>query len=140
MRRVVTTNRALTCLLVRPGRPRIWFLFVRSWLCSTLLSDPARGDALRFTNPSPPSGWIEDFHPRAVEHARHTSRKPHVGGLHFYYRFKLIQRVVQIFQSYCTFQTMLSRYKETSSAEISSTQVPVRNVPDASMNFGRALR
>src|SRR5215469_1849413 len=27
--------------LVRPGRPRIWFLFVRSWLCSTLPSDPA---------------------------------------------------------------------------------------------------
>jgi hypothetical protein len=32
---------AITCLLVRPGRPHIWFLFVRSWLCYTLLSDPA---------------------------------------------------------------------------------------------------
>jgi heme/copper-type cytochrome/quinol oxidase subunit 3 len=32
---------AITCLLVRSGRPRIWFLFVRSWLCDTLLSDPA---------------------------------------------------------------------------------------------------
>jgi hypothetical protein len=28
---------------------------------------------LRFTNPSPPSGWVEDFHFRAIEHARHTS-------------------------------------------------------------------
>src|SRR5215831_9557881 len=27
--------------LVRPGRPHIWFLFVRSWLCYTLPSDPA---------------------------------------------------------------------------------------------------
>jgi hypothetical protein len=27
--------------IVRPGRPHIWFLFVRSWLCSTLPSDPA---------------------------------------------------------------------------------------------------
>ena len=23
-------------------------------------------------NPSPPSGWVGDFHPQAVEHARHT--------------------------------------------------------------------
>src|ERR687885_1099771 len=35
---------------------------------------------LRFANPSPPSGWVEDFHLQAVEHARHTKaqsrRKP----------------------------------------------------------------
>jgi UDP-N-acetylmuramoylalanine-D-glutamate ligase len=29
---------------------------------------------LRFANPSPPSGWIEDFHLRAVDHARHTEK------------------------------------------------------------------
>jgi len=28
---------------------------------------------LRITNPSPPSGWVEDFHLRAIEHARHTA-------------------------------------------------------------------
>ena len=28
---------------------------------------------LRFANPSPPSGWVEDFHLQAVEHARHTA-------------------------------------------------------------------
>src|ERR1039457_6262168 len=27
---------------------------------------------LRFANPSPPSGWVEDFHPQAIEHARQT--------------------------------------------------------------------
>ena len=27
---------------------------------------------LRFANPSPPSGWVKDFHLLAVEHARHT--------------------------------------------------------------------
>ena len=27
---------------------------------------------LRFANPSPPSGWVEDFHLQAVKHARHT--------------------------------------------------------------------
>ncbi len=27
---------------------------------------------LRFANPSPPSGWVEDFHLQAAGHARHT--------------------------------------------------------------------
>jgi hypothetical protein len=30
---------------------------------------------LRFAMTSPPSGCQRDFHPRAVEHARHTSKK-----------------------------------------------------------------
>jgi hypothetical protein len=29
---------------------------------------------LRFANPSPPSGWIEDFHLQAVVHTRHTTK------------------------------------------------------------------
>jgi two-component sensor histidine kinase len=33
---------------------------------------------LRFANPSPPSGWIEDFHLQAVDHARHTTGGPAV--------------------------------------------------------------
>src|ERR1700756_4945363 len=57
--------------------PRIRFLFIGSHLCSTLPSDPAsRRQPLRFTNPSPPSGWVEDFHLRAIEHARHTTVSP----------------------------------------------------------------
>ena len=28
---------------------------------------------LRFANPSPPSGWIEDLHLQTVKHARHTT-------------------------------------------------------------------
>src|SRR6266851_6474480 len=28
---------------------------------------------LRITNPSPPSGWVEDFQLQAIEHARHTT-------------------------------------------------------------------
>jgi len=27
-----------------------------------------------FSIPSPPSGWVEDFHFRAIEHARHTTK------------------------------------------------------------------
>src|ERR1700686_97726 len=62
-------------LPARPAlAPPIRFLFLGSHLCSTLPSDPAsRRQPLRFTNPSPPSGWVEDFHLRAIEHARHTT-------------------------------------------------------------------
>src|SRR5437588_5445895 len=31
---------------------------------------------LRFSSPSPPPGWTGDFHPQAVEHVRHTIKKP----------------------------------------------------------------
>ena len=30
---------------------------------------------LRFANPSPPSGWVEDFHLQAVVHTRHTTKR-----------------------------------------------------------------
>jgi hypothetical protein len=64
---------------VRLTRPRlappIRFLFIGSILCSTLLPDlPSRVTPLRFANPSPPSGWIEDSHLQAVKHARHTTQ------------------------------------------------------------------
>jgi hypothetical protein len=38
---------------------------------------------LRFANPSPPSGWIEDFHLQAVDHARHTEKAPPERGKKF---------------------------------------------------------
>ena len=62
-------------LPARPAlAPRIRFLFIGSHLCSTLPSDlTSRRQPLRFTNPSPPSGWVEDFHLQAIEHARHTT-------------------------------------------------------------------
>src|SRR5712692_751220 len=62
-------------LPARPAlAPPIRFLFIGSHLCSTLPLDPAsRRQPLRITNPSPPSGWVEDFHLRAIEHARHTT-------------------------------------------------------------------
>src|SRR6266550_8632361 len=30
---------------------------------------------LRFANPSPPSGWVEDLHLLAIERARHTTKR-----------------------------------------------------------------
>lgn len=72
---------AIICSLVRPGRPRYPVLVHRA---ATLLhASSGRRLAmtpLRFANPSPPSGWIEDFHLQAVDHARHTEKSPGVAG------------------------------------------------------------
>ena len=59
--------------LVRPGRPHYPLLVHRA---AALLHASFRprlaATPLRFANPSPPSGWIEDLHLQATDHARHT--------------------------------------------------------------------
>src|SRR5438094_8552187 len=73
----MTVDFAITCSLVRPGRPRYPVLVHRA---AALLRASFRlrlaTTPLRFANPSPPSGWIEDFHLQAVVHARHTKHSP----------------------------------------------------------------
>src|SRR5712672_955112 len=61
-----------------PARPTlapcIRFLSIDSRVCSMLPSDTAsRRLPLHFASPSPPSGWAEDFHLQAAEHAQHTT-------------------------------------------------------------------
>ena len=56
-----------------PARPTLApctrFLSIDSHICSTLPSDPtSRWQPLRFTSPSPPSGWAEDFHLLQLSH------------------------------------------------------------------------
>src|SRR5260370_24783247 len=54
--------------------PYIRFLSIDSRVCSMLPSDTAsRREPLHFANPSPPSGWAEDFHLQPAEHAQHTT-------------------------------------------------------------------
>ena len=76
-RSLMTVDFAITCSLVRPGRPRYPVLVHRA---AALLHASFRPHLamtpLRFANPSPPSGWIEDFHLQAVVHARHTKKGP----------------------------------------------------------------
>src|SRR5262249_24842786 len=61
-------------LPARPAlAPRIRFLSIGSHLCFAFRPPPRGDNPLRITNPSPPSGWVEDFHLRAIEHARHTT-------------------------------------------------------------------
>src|SRR5262249_52796451 len=76
-RPLMTVDFAVTCSLVRPGRPRYPVLVHRA---AALLHASFRprlaATPLRFANPSPPSGWIEDSHLQAVDHARHTRKAP----------------------------------------------------------------
>src|ERR1700681_360890 len=64
---------AIRCSLVRPSSPHYPVLVHRT---AALLHASFRPrlamTPLRFANPSPSSGWIEDFHLQAVDHARHT--------------------------------------------------------------------
>src|SRR5262245_28708803 len=78
-RSLMTVDFAIIGSLVRPGRPRYPVLIHRA---AALLHASFRRHLamtpLRFANPSPSSGWIEDFHLQAVDHARHTEKRPGV--------------------------------------------------------------
>src|SRR4030095_8870526 len=66
---------AIHCSLVRPGRPRYPVLVHRAAaLLHTVFRPRLATTPLRFANPSPSSGWIEDFHLQAVVHTRHTCK------------------------------------------------------------------
>src|SRR5215510_10362273 len=76
-RPLMTVDFAITCSLVRPGRPRYPVLVHRAAaLLHASFGPRLAATPLRFANPSPPSGWIEDFHLQAVDHARHTRKTP----------------------------------------------------------------
>ena len=64
---------AISCLLVQTGRPPYPVLVHRAASLLHVSFRPRLATTpLRFANPSPPSGWVKDFHLQAVEHARHN--------------------------------------------------------------------
>jgi hypothetical protein len=72
---------AISSSLVRPGRPLYPLLVYRAAALLHASFRPRLATTpLRFANPSPPSGWIEDFHLQAVDHARHTTGSPAFAG------------------------------------------------------------
>jgi hypothetical protein len=76
-RHLMTVDFAISCSLVRPGRPRYPVLVHRAAALLHASFRPRLATTpLRFANPSPPSGWIEDFHLQAVVHTRHTNKPP----------------------------------------------------------------
>src|SRR5436853_2970039 len=76
-RSLMAADFAIIGSLVRPGRPLYPVLVHRAAaLLHTSFRRHLAITPLRFANPSPPSGWIEDFHLQAVDHARHTTKSP----------------------------------------------------------------
>src|SRR5215469_1907066 len=68
---------AVSCPLVRYGRLLSGFCSSTRTFDPCFLQTPPRGGSpCIITRPSPPSGWPEDFHLRAAEHARHTTKPP----------------------------------------------------------------
>ena len=75
-RSLMTVDFAITCSLVRSGRPRYPVLVHRAAaLLHAFFRPHLAMTPLRFANPSPSSGWIKDFHLQAVVHTRHTSQR-----------------------------------------------------------------
>src|SRR5712691_6609 len=73
-RSLIVVDFAIGCSLVRPGRPLYPLLVYRAAALLHASFRPRLATTpLRFANPSPPSGWIKDFHLQAVDHARHTA-------------------------------------------------------------------
>src|ERR1043166_352828 len=76
-RPLMTVDFAISCSLVRPGRPRYpVFVHRAAVLLHASFRPRLATTPLRFANPSPSSGWIEDLHLQAVGHARHTTKSP----------------------------------------------------------------
>ena len=74
-RPLMTVDFAISCSLVRPGRPRYQMLVHQAAaLLHAVFRPHLAMTPLRFANPSPSSGWIEDFHLQAVVHTRHTTQ------------------------------------------------------------------
>jgi hypothetical protein len=77
-RPLMTVDFAISCSLVRSGRPRYPVLVHRAAVLLHASFRPRLATTpLRFADPSPPSGWIEDSHLQAVDHARHTTNGGH---------------------------------------------------------------
>ena len=76
-RSLMAVDFAIIGSLVRPGRPHYPVLVHQAAVLLRAFFRPRLATApLRFANPSPPSGWIEHFHLRAVVHTRHTRKTP----------------------------------------------------------------
>ena len=75
---------AISCSLAQHRRPQYPVLVHRlACLLHASFRPHLAVTPLRFANPSPPSGWVEDLHLQAVEHARHTTGRPRGHRGHF---------------------------------------------------------
>ena len=81
-RPLMAADFAIIRSLVRPGRPRYPVLIHQTAALLHASFRPRLATTpLRFANPSPPSGWVEDFHLQAVDHARHTKKRRRISSI-----------------------------------------------------------
>ena len=72
---LMDTDFAVSCPLVRHWRLISGFCPSTRTFVLRFFQTPPRGDSpCVLTRPSPPSGWPEDFHLQAAEHAQHTTK------------------------------------------------------------------
>src|SRR5712692_214683 len=75
LRTLMDTDFAVSCPLVRCWRLLSGFCPSTRTFDPCFLRTPSRGGSpCIITRPSPPSGWPEDFHLQAAEHAQHTTK------------------------------------------------------------------
>jgi hypothetical protein len=81
LRTLMDTDFAVSCPLVRCWRLVSGFCPSIRTFDPCFLRTPSRdGSPCIITRPSPPSGWPEDFHLQAAEHAQHTTKPPRAAG------------------------------------------------------------
>ena len=81
LRTLMDTDFAVSCPLVRHGRLLFGFCPSTRTFVPCFLRTSPRGDSpCIITGPSPPSGWPEDLHLQAAEHAQHTTKPPNGGS------------------------------------------------------------
>jgi hypothetical protein len=75
LRTLMEVDFAVSCPLVRCWRLISGFCpSTRTFDPCFLRTPPRGGSPCIITRPSPPSGWPEDFHLQAAEHAQHTTK------------------------------------------------------------------
>ena len=76
LRTLMEEDFAVSCPLVRCWRLVSGFCpSTRTFAPCCLRTPPRGGSPCIITRPSPPSGWPEDFHLQAAEHAQHTTKQ-----------------------------------------------------------------
>src|SRR2546427_2779579 len=75
LRTLMDMDFAVSCPLVRHWRLISGFCPSTRTFAPRFFQTSPRGDSpCVITSPSPPSGWAEDFHLQAAEHAQHTTK------------------------------------------------------------------
>src|SRR5215471_5809571 len=75
LRPLMDTDFAVSCPLVRHWRLISGFCpSTRTFVPCFFRTPPRGGSPCIITRPSPPSGWAEDFHLQAADHAQHTTK------------------------------------------------------------------